>query len=182
MSLSRQPRHSMSCTLSTSAPDTAKLSLAHVPWLAALAFLIGVACNTATLSSTPTIAAPRSSTPAPSLTMAASTATTKLATPVSQEPAAGICGSVDGAVVEFRIEPGIPDPRCARVRPDQHLKVMNKTDGPLDLVIGTFSFHLEPGDEFTIEVPFGEYLAPGVHLLQVLPCCGPEFWLEGGSD
>ena len=105
-----------------------------------------------------------------------------LATPVSQEPAAGICDGFDGPVVEFRIEPGIPDPRCARVRPDQHLKVVNKTDGPLDLMIGTYSSHLEPGGETVIDTPFGDYLAPGVHLLQVLPCCGPELWLEGGSN
>jgi len=182
MSLSSQPRHSMRCSLATSTPDTATLSLARVAWLAGLAFLIGVACNTATLASTPSTAAPRSSTPEPTLTTAASTATTELATPVSQEPAAGICGSVDGAVVEFRIEPGIPDPRCARVRPDQHLKVVNKTDGPLDLMIGTYSSHLEPGGETVIDAPFGDYLAPGVHLLQVLPCCGPELWLEGGSN
>ena len=159
-----------------------RASLAPLPCLAALAFIIGVACNTAALASTPTMAAPRSSTPAQIPTTAASTATSEWATPVSQEPAAGICGSVDGPVVEFRIEPGIPDPRCARVEPDQHLKVVNKSDGPLDLTIGTYSSHLEPGGETVIDALFGDYLAPGVHLLHVPPCCGPELWLEGGSN
>ena len=100
-----------------------------------------------------------------------------LATPVSQEPAAGICASFDGEMVEIRINADIPDPRCARVTPGQRLKVINATSGQVQVHIGPYNAAIEPGDEHIFDIPFGEYLAPGVHHLQVQPCCGPELWL-----
>lgn len=163
-------------------PETMVHSPARMPWLVGLACLIGLGCNVATPALAPTFTAPEPTGPAPTLTAVAPTATSELATPYAQEPAAGICAGFDGPVVEFQIEPGIPNPRCARVRPDQQLKVTNKTDSALDVAIGTYSGHLEPGAEYSIEAPFGTYLAPGVHLLQVLPCCGPEIVLEAGSE
>jgi len=163
-------------------PEATKRNLARSPWLATLACLIGLACNTATLAPTPTIPSPIPTTPAPTSVAVSTGATSGLATPSAQEPAAGICGGFDGLVVEFRIEPGIPDPRCAVVKPDQQLKITNATDGPLDIMIGTYSAHLEPGGEYMIDAPFGDYLAPGVHHLQVLPCCGPELVLEDASQ
>ncbi len=109
------------------------------------------------------------------------TVTFVLATPVSQEPAAGICGSSATEVVEITLYPDIPDPRCAQVRPEQVLKVLNRTQGTLEVRIGLFATSLEPGGEYTFDVPFGDYLAPGVHQLLVLPCCGPELWLRDGD-
>lgn len=101
-----------------------------------------------------------------------------LATPVSQEPAAGICGSSESAVVEVTLYPDIPDPRCARVRPEQVLRVVNRTQASLEVRIGPFATTLEPGEVYELDVPFGAYLAPGVHPLLVVPCCGPEVWLR----
>jgi hypothetical protein len=152
-------------------------NLARVSVFAALACLIGLACNTVTQVSMPS---PTLTPGAPVSTPTASPtpAVPALATPYAHSPAAGICASFDGPVVEFWIEPGIPDPRCARARPDQQLKVTNSTDGPLDVSIGRYSGHIEPGGEFAIEAPFSSYLAPGVHQLRVLPCCGPEIVLE----
>jgi hypothetical protein len=158
--------------------ENSRRNLARAPLFAGLACLISLACNALTPASPPTSAPPAPSVPTRVSVASASPATSELATPYALSPAAGICARFDGPVVEFRIEPGIPDPRCAFARADQHMKITNKTDGPLDVSIGTYSGHLEPGGEFSIEAPFGSYLAPGVHQLQVLPCCGPEIVLE----
>jgi len=81
-------------------------------------------------------------------------------------------------MVKVTLNPDMPDPRCSIVRPDQKLSVINKTQNTLEVSIGRFSASLEPGAEILFDTPFGEYLAPGVHQLLVLPCCGPELWLE----
>ena len=99
-------------------------------------------------------------------------------TPVPQLPAAGICEGTEGKIVVVTIYPDIPDPRCAVIRPDQVLKVINRTQGPLQVILATFQADLAPGEEYTFSVPFGEYLVPGVYPVQVLPCCGPELWLK----
>ena len=101
-----------------------------------------------------------------------------LATPYAQQPAAGICASFDGTIVTITINPDIPDPRCAKVKTDQTMKVINNTQNQLEIAIGKFAASLKPGEQTTFDTPFGEYLAPGVHQLQVSPCCGSELWLE----
>lgn len=101
-----------------------------------------------------------------------------LATPYAQEPAAGICATFDGDVVTITLNADVPDPRCARVRPDQTLKVVNNTVTPLSISIGPFKSALLAANAYSIDVPFGDYLEPGVHQLQVSPCCGAEIWLE----
>ncbi len=104
-----------------------------------------------------------------------------LATPYAQQPAAGICASPSGKLVTITIYPDLPDPRCAIIQPDQELQVVNRTLGDLQVHIGTFDAVLAAGGDYTFSVPFGKYLAPGVHQVQVLPCCGPELWLQVGS-
>lgn len=101
-----------------------------------------------------------------------------LATPYSQQPAAGICANFEGQVVTVTLNPDIPDPRCAKVTADQTLTVINNTQNALQIAIGRFTFNLAAGEKTTIDTPFGEYLALGVHQLQVSPCCGAELWLE----
>ncbi len=100
-----------------------------------------------------------------------------LSTPFAQEPAAGICASFEGEVVTINLYPDIPDPRCSQVRPDQILTVSNQTQVTLEVSIGSFTDSLEPGASYTFDTQFGGYLAPGVHQLQVSPCCGAELWL-----
>lgn len=165
-----------------SAPKSVIHSLKRARWMGALTLLVALACNAGTLTPRSDATAPMPTPPDPTLTPVAPPPSPALATPSSQEPASGICRSFEGPVVEIQIEPGIPDPRCGVVSPDQRLKVLNKTDDPLDVMLGTFAGHLEPGGEYTIDVPFGEYLAPGVHHLQVLPCCGAAIVLEDASQ
>ncbi len=104
-----------------------------------------------------------------------------LSTPYAQQPAAGICASPGGNVVTVTIYPDIPAPRCTIVRPDQKLQVINRTLADLQVSIGRFTSTIPAGGDHTFDVPFGKYLAPGVHQLQVLPCCGPEIWLQEPS-
>ncbi len=111
-------------------------------------------------------------------TAQAPTPTFALATPYAQQPAAGICASVDAGVVTITINVDAPSPRCARVLPDQTLTVVNKTLNTVQVSIGRFSSSILPGAAYTITVPFGDYLAPGVHQLTVTKYFSAELWLE----
>jgi hypothetical protein len=97
-----------------------------------------------------------------------------LATPVAESPAAGICASFDEQVVRIQILPGIPDPRCVQVRGEQLLSIRNSTQDSIEVGLGPFSAQLAPGQEYFISQPFESYLAPGVHVVNVKPCCGGE--------
>jgi hypothetical protein len=108
------------------------------------------------------------------------------ATPYASEPAAGICADATGAVgasppvgeVVMTLEPGIPDPRCMIVAAGQRLRVVNATGGDVNISLGPFSLPLPANAETVIGPAFGDYLMPGVHALQVDPCCGGEVWLQ----
>jgi hypothetical protein len=110
--------------------------------------------------------------PAPTLTSLPS-----LATPYAMMPAAGICGVAEGERVTISLEPGIPNPRCVQVQPEQMLTVVNLTGGSVDISLGEFQATLAPGKSINLDKPFGEYLARGVHALGVSPCCGGEIVL-----
>jgi len=101
-----------------------------------------------------------------------------LTTPYAQQPAAGICAEPTGNEVVMRLEPGIPDPRCSIVRADQRLRVINRTGGDVTISLGPFSLPLPADGKTVIGPTFGQYLLPGVHALQVDPCCGGELWLK----
>jgi hypothetical protein len=83
--------------------------------------------------------------------------------------------------VTISINPDTPDPRCTVVRPDQTLKVINRRGEPIVVTIGNFQARLEAGGEAVLATPFGDYLAVGVHRLEVSPCCGAELWLKPGT-
>jgi hypothetical protein len=139
---------------------------------AALMLLALTACSTTAVDSISATSAPTSGeTPKAYI----------LATPYAQQPAAGICATPEGEIVTVTINPDVPDPRCSKVKPDQKLAVINKTQNTIEVSLSRFTFSLQPGAEATIDTPFGEYLAPGVHQLQVSPCCGPELWLEASQ-
>ena len=101
-----------------------------------------------------------------------------LATPSSMEPAAGICGGAEGSVVTIALHPDVPDPRCAVVRPEQVLEILNDRDASRQVSLGPFQFEVPAGSTVRLDRAFGSYLAPGIHLVQVQPCCGPELWLK----
>ena len=103
-----------------------------------------------------------------------------LATPVAGSPAAGICGGWEGATITVTIYPDVPDPRCAIVRPDQWLIVVNRRNETVQVSLAGLTTSLAPGEEHLFEVAFGRILAPGVHRIEVSPCCGAELWLQEG--
>jgi hypothetical protein len=100
-----------------------------------------------------------------------------LATPAAQSPAAGICAEFEGLWVTITIRPDTPDPRCAKIRADQMLEVVNQRGELLNVRIGHLEVELAPGESHKFEVPFGDYLALGVHVIDVQPCCGAELVL-----
>lgn len=100
-----------------------------------------------------------------------------LSTPAAMQPAAGICAEFEGDIVTMTINPDIPDPRCIQVRPAQKLVVVNHRGEVLQVRIGPFETTIQPGDQHLFDLSVGEYLAPGVHFLDVFPCCGGELVL-----
>lgn len=101
-----------------------------------------------------------------------------LATPYSDQPAAGVCAEYPGeTVVTVEIMPDIPAPRCLKVTPDQRLKVINRANAALALKLGSQTASLQPNTDYTFDQPFGSLLAPGVHVLEASPYFGPEIWL-----
>jgi hypothetical protein len=81
-------------------------------------------------------------------------------------------------VVTVTIRPDIPDPRCVAVAPHQQLRVINGRQVEIHVRIAAVEAALAPGDVHLFTVPFGALLAPGVHRVEVLPCCGAELWLK----
>ena len=100
------------------------------------------------------------------------------ATPAAESPAAGICGAWEGDVVTFTIRPDIPDPRCGEARPGQVLRVVNQREEGIRARIGLFEADIPPGGEYFFDMPLGEYLMPGVHVVEISPCCSPELILK----
>lgn len=115
---------------------------------------------------------------APVLEQAPLIAPETLATPAAVQPAAGICAEFEGEIVIMTINPDIPDPRCIKVRPAQKLTVINHRGETLQVRIGPFETTILPEDQYLFDQPFGDYLAPGVHVLDVFPCCGGELVLS----
>jgi hypothetical protein len=102
-------------------------------------------------------------------------------------PAAGVCGRYRGHVVTVAAAPDVPVPRCARVRPEQDLRVVNHTSQygqPARTVVVRFAGSqpttLQVGESVTYRRPFGDYLAPGVHSvhMSVFAGGGAEIWLR----
>jgi len=130
------------------------------------------ACNQAGLPSGPSPSAP------PTLDH---TPANGLATPYAMQPAAGICATFDEQIVSITINTDMPSPRCTVIRPDQTLRVINATSSTIRVSIGRYSLSILPGDDYSIDASFGEYLAEGVHLISVTPYFGAELWLETGK-
>jgi hypothetical protein len=104
------------------------------------------------------------------------------ASPEASQPAAGICASFKEEIIRVAIRAwpdGVPEPRCIKVRTDQKLVIANGTGKPIEFRLGKFYALIEPGGSYAIDVPFGEYLAPGAHSLHVQPYGGPEIFFEG---
>ena len=81
------------------------------------------------------------------------------------------------------IEPGISSPRCAEMTAGQRMRVVNKSGDAVDVVLAQFQFNLPHEGEKLVDEPVGTYLAPGVHRLNVSPCCPADIVLieDAGS-
>ena len=95
----------------------------------------------------------------------------------SDTPAAGICGSSEGEIVEILLGSG-PDGlplsgRCIQVTADQRLRLVNMKNEPVAITFGPFQVDLAVGEEMLLDLPVGDYLAIGVHHLPD----APEIWL-----
>ena len=98
--------------------------------------------------------------------------------PIASEPAAGICAGpdpADAAVVEINLD--VPNPRCLRVRPDQSLVILNRSDVEIVVRLGPYETQIPPGSEGAMPALLGSYLAPGVHRIEAPPYSGPEIVL-----
>lgn len=105
-----------------------------------------------------------------------------LATPISQYPAAGICSDFDGRIVVVPISNANPGLRCMMATSDQMLKVVNNRQQIIQISLGNLETILEPGSTYTFPVPIGEFLALGVHPIDISPCCGLELWHHSSSE
>jgi hypothetical protein len=105
----------------------------------------------------------------------------------SRRPASGMCEPSAGAIVTVRLDPDIPDPRCIVVSSSQRLRVVNSSAGygrhgtTVTITFADLSPRvLNVRAATTFHRPLGQYLAPGVHDLQVslYDGGGPEIWLK----
>jgi hypothetical protein len=104
----------------------------------------------------------------------------------SRLPTAGICASSgQGSLVTVYVGAATPEPRCIRVRANQHLRVIDRTlEGqPQRSVTITWlpypTRRLAAGRATVFTRNFGSYLASGVHDLgmSVYAGGGAEIWL-----
>jgi len=102
----------------------------------------------------------------------------------SSSPAAGICDYQSEDAVIVTINESGPSPRCIKVKPNQYLKVQNNTEKTVRVGFENAPKTLFPSmvdikiySEYIFSKKFGEYLEPGVHILQASPYGGPEIWL-----
>jgi hypothetical protein len=129
--------------------------------------------------------APAASSPGNPAPTAGPTARSSKLPATSRQPAAGVCGRVGASVVTVRIEPDVPLPRCAQVRPDQSLRVVNRTGDygqqghPVRVRwIPGQPVTLAPGESHTFSRRFGDYLQRGVHVLRITRAYAAELWLR----
>lgn len=94
-------------------------------------------------------------------------------------PGAAPCTDIpSGDRVTFTLEPDVPQPRCSKGGPAQHLLFLNKTPATATIQLGSHSVIIAPGGQGEIDDPLGNYLQPGVHFINVSTYSGgPELWL-----
>jgi len=96
----------------------------------------------------------------------------------SDTPAAGICGEAQGDPVTIILgtdSSGMPlAGRCIVIDPAQRIKLVNQSGNPLNTNFAGYQINLLAGDEMLLDKPVGQYLALGVHFLQM----GPELWVK----
>ena len=135
----------------------------------------GIAMPTSTTTTTGA-ATSTTSVPAP-------TTTRTLKPPDADSPAAGICPLVTGTIATVEMHPDVPSPRCVQATPDQRLHVRNEFGREAVVRLASFETRLDNGEGHTFDRPFGHFLAPGVHSIQMSVYSGgygAELWLREG--
>jgi hypothetical protein len=101
-----------------------------------------------------------------------------LKSPDSVSPAAGVCADASGGLVNIVLgfdASGLPlAGRCVAVNPAQRLKLINQSDNPIKTRLMEYPITLPAGGEIFLDRPVGQYLALGVHFLDL----GPELWVK----
>jgi hypothetical protein len=123
--------------------------------------------------------------PSPTPTAASPTQTGSpngdLKPPDSDAPAAGVCPDSSDGEVTIELHADIPSPRCARVLPESTLRIVNSTGEPVDFELGVFTGSLQPGDAASSGQAVGDFLAPGVHVIQST-AYGPDGEMGGSGE
>jgi hypothetical protein len=98
----------------------------------------------------------------------------------SDFPASGVCVP-KSAEPEVAVVLGVdtPSPRCVVVGPAQHLRIENE-GAATTVTVAAVAATLGPGESVTLDRSFGDFLAPGVHTVQVerFGGAGPQLWLR----
>lgn len=96
-------------------------------------------------------------------------------------PASGVCPDAQGDPVNIVLgldTSGLPlAGRCVAVNPTQRIKLINQSVNPVKLRLMEYPIALPVGGEILLDKPAGQYLAIGVHFLDV----GPELWVKSAS-
>ncbi|MGV1049330.1 MAG: hypothetical protein ACOYD4_12510, partial [Solirubrobacterales bacterium] len=94
-------------------------------------------------------------------------------------PAAGVCSRASTPLVTVVLHPDVPSPRCVEVTSRQRLRLVNRTGaGGREAAVATIRFAgfvatIEPRHAAILDQPFGEYLRPGTHAVEVGGAAGP---------
>jgi len=98
----------------------------------------------------------------------------------SDTPVSGICNEGQGdpvSIVLGKDPSGLPlAGRCVKISPVQRIKLINQSNGPINILFGEYHIDLPVGSEILLDKPAGQYLALGVHFLIM----GPELWVKDG--
>jgi hypothetical protein len=96
-------------------------------------------------------------------------------------PAAGACGTAQGAIGTVRLGRGdqVPQPRCLIIRRNQHLRVGNDADMTVTVRLGThLKATLASGKSLLFRGSVGDYFAPGIHRLHFSRALAADIWVD----
>lgn len=103
-----------------------------------------------------------------------------------QQPTHGACARSTGPLVTIKTNPDTPAPICTTVHPHQKLRVVNTSDRfgfdgiPVTVAFADFRTRtLDLGESTIFDSRFGQFLAPGVHMVRIslYGGRGAEIWL-----
>lgn len=94
-------------------------------------------------------------------------------------PAAGVCGRPSTALVTIELFPDLPSPRCVEVTGAERLRLVNRSGayGQQPALVSVwfagFAAKIRANQAVVFAEPFGDYLRPGTHSVEVSGAPGP---------